>query len=406
MLLDLRMPGQDGLSVLRTMKQKWPESEVVIITGYPTVDSAKQAVQLGAYDYVAKPVGPQDVINVTDGAITRKQWAPAPRAGGIDCRRRQLRGLNDQHMNPNRKPNASKIFKMEKAMNASRKVLVVDDDPVVRKSFDRVLSGKGYAVITAESGEEALRKLNEEKYDLVYTDIRMPGMSGLEVAEEVKARKPWTPVVIITGYGTEAARSPRQGRRRRQLRAQTAVARNDRRQRPRRLGGALRRRSLVLPAAAGSRLRPKQPPAAAPSRTSCCSSPRPSSAWPISLCFRFVGLGVMAVLARRAASQDRRREQGSRLPSMSAMAIAAPMVGLALRPALPVHRPGDIAVAGGPGGCGADQKLIANGQLGLAQCKATAGGRSPGHFSPVQRPIQTAAVGAGCMAKTCTAIDT
>jgi len=74
-LLDMRMPGQDGLSVLRTIKQKWPESEVVIITGYPTVDSAKEAVRLGAYDYVAKPVGPQDVINVTDGAITRKQWA-------------------------------------------------------------------------------------------------------------------------------------------------------------------------------------------------------------------------------------------------------------------------------------------------------------------------------------------
>jgi DNA-binding NtrC family response regulator len=74
-LLDMRMPGQNGLSVLRTIKQKWPESEVVIITGYPTVDSAKEAVRLGAFDYVAKPVGPQDVINVTDGAITRKQWA-------------------------------------------------------------------------------------------------------------------------------------------------------------------------------------------------------------------------------------------------------------------------------------------------------------------------------------------
>jgi DNA-binding NtrC family response regulator len=74
-LLDIRMPGQDGLSVLRTIKQKWPESEVVIITGYPSIDSAKEAVQLGAYDYVAKPVGPQEVINVTDGAMTRKRWA-------------------------------------------------------------------------------------------------------------------------------------------------------------------------------------------------------------------------------------------------------------------------------------------------------------------------------------------
>ncbi len=90
-------------------------------------------------------------------------------------------------------------------MNATRKVLVVDDDPVVRKSFDRVLTSKGYAVITAENGEEALRKLSAEKYDVVYTDIRMPGMSGLEVAEKVKARQPWTPVVIITGYGNDAA---------------------------------------------------------------------------------------------------------------------------------------------------------------------------------------------------------
>lgn len=89
-------------------------------------------------------------------------------------------------------------------MTTLKKVLVVDDDPVVGKSFDRVLSGKGYAVITARDGEEALNKLNSETYDLVFTDIKMPGMSGLEVAERVKASQPWLPVVIITGYGTDA----------------------------------------------------------------------------------------------------------------------------------------------------------------------------------------------------------
>jgi CheY-like chemotaxis protein len=87
-------------------------------------------------------------------------------------------------------------------MTALLKVLVVDDDPVIGKSFDRVLTGKGYAVITAANGEEALKKLGAEDYDLVYTDIKMPGMNGLEVAERVKASKPWMPVVIITGYGT------------------------------------------------------------------------------------------------------------------------------------------------------------------------------------------------------------
>lgn len=89
-------------------------------------------------------------------------------------------------------------------MSTLKKILVVDDDPVVGKSFDRVLSGKGYAVITASNGDEALKKLRSESYDLMFTDIKMPGMSGLEVAERVKASQPWLPVVIITGYGTEA----------------------------------------------------------------------------------------------------------------------------------------------------------------------------------------------------------
>lgn len=87
-------------------------------------------------------------------------------------------------------------------MSTLKRILVVDDDPVIGKSFDRVLSGKGYAVITAADGEEALRKLSTETYDVVFTDIRMPGMSGLEVVERVKASQPWLPVVIVTGYGT------------------------------------------------------------------------------------------------------------------------------------------------------------------------------------------------------------
>ena len=74
-LLDLRMPGLDGMAVLRTIKEKWPESEVVIITGYPAIETAKEAVRLGAYDYLAKPVGPDDVINAAHGAVMQKKWA-------------------------------------------------------------------------------------------------------------------------------------------------------------------------------------------------------------------------------------------------------------------------------------------------------------------------------------------
>lgn len=74
-LLDLRMPGMDGMSVLKAIKEHWPESEVIIITGYPAVETAKEAVKLGAYDYLAKPVGPDEVINAANGAMLHKKWA-------------------------------------------------------------------------------------------------------------------------------------------------------------------------------------------------------------------------------------------------------------------------------------------------------------------------------------------
>jgi len=92
-------------------------------------------------------------------------------------------------------------------MNAKLQVLVIDDDAVVGRSFDRVLSEKGYDVSTALSGEEAMETIENTDFDVVFTDIKMPGMDGLEVTERIKARCPWTPVVVITGYGTEANES-------------------------------------------------------------------------------------------------------------------------------------------------------------------------------------------------------
>ena len=73
-LLDLRMPGLDGMDVLKTIKERWPECEVVVITGYPTIESAKEAVRLGAYNYIAKPVGPDDVVKAANDAMIQKRW--------------------------------------------------------------------------------------------------------------------------------------------------------------------------------------------------------------------------------------------------------------------------------------------------------------------------------------------
>jgi CheY-like chemotaxis protein len=86
-------------------------------------------------------------------------------------------------------------------MNAKPQVLVIDDDAVVGRSFERVLSGKGYEVSTALNGEDALHTMEGKDFDVVFTDIKMPGIDGLEVTERIKAKCPWTPVVVVTGYG-------------------------------------------------------------------------------------------------------------------------------------------------------------------------------------------------------------
>ena len=216
-------------------------------------------------------------------------------------------------------------------MNALRKVLVVDDDPVVRKSFDRVLTGKGYAVITAENGEEALRKLNEEKYDLVYTDIRMPGMSGLEVAEEIKARKPWTPVVIITGYGTDAA----------EARAKAAGVANfvHKPLSPEMIEDSARD-ALAAPAAGLLALPAVEEEAEAPAKGGLIknvllffAAPFIGLAYIIAL--PFVGLGIFAVLATRLALKYEAVRNAGMLIKHVAMLFVAPLVGLAYVIAFP-----------------------------------------------------------------------
>ena len=90
-------------------------------------------------------------------------------------------------------------------MSQSRKVLVVDDDAVVGHSINRVLTGQGYQVRETASGTEALEALGHQRYDMVFTDIRMPGMDGLDMASRMKKSYPEMPVVVITGYGTEAS---------------------------------------------------------------------------------------------------------------------------------------------------------------------------------------------------------
>jgi len=81
-------------------------------------------------------------------------------------------------------------------------ILIVDDDPVILKSAERVLVSEGYEVETAHNAGIALKKLEERAFDLVLSDLRMPDMDGIELLKKIKAFLPETDVIIITGFGT------------------------------------------------------------------------------------------------------------------------------------------------------------------------------------------------------------
>jgi signal transduction histidine kinase/CheY-like chemotaxis protein len=82
------------------------------------------------------------------------------------------------------------------------RVLVVDDEPSVVEVFREFLSGEGYALSVASSGEEALKLIPEIKPDIVLTDINLPGLSGLEVMRFAKRVDPEVAVIVVTGYAS------------------------------------------------------------------------------------------------------------------------------------------------------------------------------------------------------------
>jgi len=86
-----------------------------------------------------------------------------------------------------------------------KKALVIDDEQVVLDSVSKILTADNYDVDVSLSGLEGLDRAIKGHYDIVLTDIRMPGIGGMRVLRDIKRAKPSLPVVIITGYATVKA---------------------------------------------------------------------------------------------------------------------------------------------------------------------------------------------------------
>ncbi|UCC78320.1 MAG: response regulator [Candidatus Zixiibacteriota bacterium] len=81
------------------------------------------------------------------------------------------------------------------------RILIVEDEAMMRNLLLKILESEGYKVTLASSAAEALDKLEHEKYDLLLSDVKMPGMNGFELLEKVKSRWSDMAVIVMTGYG-------------------------------------------------------------------------------------------------------------------------------------------------------------------------------------------------------------
>jgi DNA-binding response OmpR family regulator len=90
------------------------------------------------------------------------------------------------------------------SMEEAPHILVMEDDLSVARGLEMVLTEEGYDVYLAGTGGLALEAFKQKRYDLLVADLRLPDMDGMEVIRKVKAEKPDTGVVVITGYGTAA----------------------------------------------------------------------------------------------------------------------------------------------------------------------------------------------------------
>ena len=86
-----------------------------------------------------------------------------------------------------------------------KRILIVDDEETLTFSLYQsfIMSKENFEVVTAASGDEAWEKIEEDEFDVVITDITMPGITGIELLKKIKLKSPDTPVIIMTAYGSD-----------------------------------------------------------------------------------------------------------------------------------------------------------------------------------------------------------
>lgn len=164
-ITDIKMPRLNGLSLLESIKAKDANLPVLLITGYNFNYTMEQALQKGADGFLAKPFRIRKIEEAMENLLGHKKSG-------------------------------------DEKKSSLKRILVVDDDEVLRNMLIDTLSSLDYQPIPAEDGERAWQILQQDSFDLVITDIKMPHMDGISLMKKIKEKDLKTPVIMITAYSS------------------------------------------------------------------------------------------------------------------------------------------------------------------------------------------------------------
>jgi len=156
--MDIKMPLMDGAQTYRKIKKIRPETIVIMMTAYAVENLVAQALKEGAYGIIYKPLDIEKMISLIEKSRKKKQGAL---------------------------------------------ILIVDDDPGTCTTLKNILLKKGYRISIAHDGEKALTMAQEKTHDIIFIDLKLPTIQGLEVYLKIKEIDPKLVAIMITGYRKE-----------------------------------------------------------------------------------------------------------------------------------------------------------------------------------------------------------
>jgi DNA-binding NtrC family response regulator len=218
MVLDLRMPGIEGMEVLERVKKKHPHIEVIILTGHGSDREEKEARRLGAFEYLQKPADTSQLLRTVRAAWRKSLKAAAEfikesqeefdrsmaaaafaEAGAPELAREAM-----QESGSGRGEDVDESAAGEADISTEMlKVLFVDDEEDFVRTMAERMEMREVGSDVALDGEQALQMLEGEVPDVMVLDLRMPGIDGLEVLRRVKKMYPQMEVIIMTGHGSD-----------------------------------------------------------------------------------------------------------------------------------------------------------------------------------------------------------